>query len=132
MGVRYWGSVLTALFLAACGGGGVDPGACSGSPKFCAGLTNGGSGFSSNTGGTGTGTSAGAGTGSTDGGSTTPVYITNAQLQTGVSCTDIMQANGGRTANAWLVIQDAYQRGASNLDGDPQNGVPCDSYGFPV
>lgn len=128
MGTSGWScAAVVALILAGCGGGGGDPGACSGSAQYCAGIGSGGSSGSGSSAG-GSGSSPGGG----DGGATTPVYVTNVQLQAGVSCTDIMQANGGRTARAWMAIQDAYQRGATNLDGDPQNGVPCDSYGFPI
>lgn len=94
--------VLSAVFLlSACGGGGGNAGACSGSAEVC-------------------------GTGATPPAVASFVGVIDSQLAT-VTCPDILMANGGDKTRARAAAQDALARGASNLDGAPKNGIACDS-----
>ena len=126
---------MTAIALAACSGGGGDPGTCNASAETCA--AAGGSGSSGSTGGAGgTGsTGTGTGTGGSGTGSGTsigsPVLVTNQQITERITCLQIEALNGGDKQKAWLAIQEAYVRGAKYLDGNTQDGVPCSSYGYP-
>ena len=104
--------MLFGLYLVGCGGGGGDPGTCSGSPEWCA-----------QTGGSGSGQII----------SPIPiptfVRVPDAALIT-TTCPDILAMNGGDKVAARASANDAYERGNTDLDGPPKNGVPCDSY-FP-
>lgn len=112
MKVFYLAPVLLGLCLAGCGGGGGDPGTCSGSPEWCA--QTGGAGLAQVV-------------------SPTPlpafVRVSDAGLYS-TTCPDILAMNGQNEIAARAAANDAYQRGNLDLDGPPKNGVPCDSY-FP-
>lgn len=96
-----WRTVAAAALLAlsACGGGGENAGECFGSDEVCQGLTSAEPALSF-------------------------VQVPAEQLGT-VSCLDIRAANGADPVKEKLAAQDAYRRGATQLDGDPKDGIPC-------
>lgn len=98
--------LLLSLHLVGCGGGGGDPGTCSGSPEWCA-----------QTGGSGSGQIV------------SPIPITTFvrvpdALLTTTTCPDILALNNGDKIAAAASAQDAYQRGNTGLDGD-KDGLAC-------
>lgn len=101
-----------ALYLSGCGGGGGDPGTCSGSPQWCA-----------ETDGVGSAQIVTSIVPIVPIVSTTFVRVSDSDLMT-VTCTDILALNNGDKVTAAASAQDALQRGNSGLDGD-KDGVAC-------
>lgn len=97
---RYF--VLSAVFLlSACGGGGGNAGTCSGSAEVC-------------------------GTAVEPVAASSPSFtgVLDSQIRS-TKCLEILAANSGDEARALLAAQDAYNRGATQLDGDPKDGIAC-------
>ncbi|MCM2340451.1 hypothetical protein [Rhodoferax sp.] len=99
--------LLGTLLLTGCGGGGGDPGTCSGSPQWCA-----------ETGGVGSAQIVPPVVVST-----TFVRVPDSDVLT-VTCPDILALNNGDKVAAEASAQGAYQRGNVGLDGD-KDGFAC-------
>ena len=95
-----------AALLVACGGGGGNPGDCRGSEQYCA--------------------AAKDRLPSVQPGQPDFVPVSDAQLQS-ITCPGVLELNGGDKRAARLAANDAYARGAKDLDGPPTNGIACDS-----
>ena len=88
-----------ALCLASCGGGGGNPGTCSGSNEVC---------------GRGTADATAA-----------PAFISvPAASLDKITCLEILALNRGDKVAALASAQDAYGRGQTRLDGD-KDGIAC-------
>ena len=100
-----------SALLYACGGGGGNPGTCNASAETC--------------GQQGSSTGAPSGSGSGTGDQVTPVVLVSENQLKTVTCAQILSLNGGNTNNTFFAAQDAFNRGATQLDSEPKDGIPC-------
>lgn len=99
IGKGWAAAVVMLVALAGCGGGGGNPGTCSGSDEVCGRIP-----------------AASA----TD---TTVVLVPESQLEK-ITCLQILVLNNGDKAAAFAAAQDARRRGRLDLDGD-KDGLAC-------
>lgn len=104
--------VILGLVLVGCGGGGGDPGTCSGSPQWC-----------SETGGVGSAQIVTPVVPIVPIVSTLFVRVPDSDVLT-ITCPEILTLNSGNKVAAEASAQDAYQRGNIGLDGD-KDGLSC-------
>jgi hypothetical protein len=99
--VRLCCTLALAASLTACGGGGGNPGTCSGSALVC-------------------------GSGQPVASSAAPETYTPVPAASlgSITCPEILALNGGDKTAALAAAQDAYRRGRTDLDGD-NDGLAC-------
>jgi hypothetical protein len=91
-------AVTTAAMATGCGGGGDNAGECFGSREVCETI---------------------------DVVPVLPFVAVPTEQLGSVNCTDVLKLNGNDVPKATLAAQDAYRRGARQLDGSPEDGIAC-------